>query len=103
MQFGVVGRLGPRMRQVDGSWPRHWCIGWGSTSPRGRGGFEETLGGGFSSMGLNGVFEFIHNRNVFDWCDSISTRTIYHWNRYFMQFFKQDDIDIGIYEKSAKI
>ena len=47
------------------------------------------FGDGFSSLGLNGIFELFITEKVFDSeLDNISVRTIYHQNHYFMQFLK---------------
>jgi len=59
------------------NWPRDWCIRLKSKSPKGR----EVLGV-FSPIGLNGVSEFIHNRETYSTrvskVDDIYEQTIYH-------------------------
>jgi len=65
--------------------------------PRRRGGL-----GFSSSIGLNGVLEFICNREIYSTrarkIDNIIVQTIYYWNRYFMQFSK-----IGCYDTDVAL
>jgi len=60
-------------------------LNWGPHYPR----EGDVFGGGalrvFSSIGLNGVFEFIRNRKVYSThvskVDNVSVQTIYQWKR----------------------